>query len=81
MTHVHGANKMTNAAMTAAQKAGSVIQHPMNHQAGKAVAAGIAANAGKTTIKAFLSHPATLIGIGFAVGYLTYRFLSSQERE
>lgn len=81
MTHVHGANKMTTATMTAVKKASSAMQHPMNHQTGKAVAAGIAANAGKTTIKAILSHPATLIGIGFAVGYLTYRFLSSPESE
>lgn len=81
MTHVHGANKMTTAAMTAAQNAGAAMHHPMNHQAGKALAAGIAANAGKTTIKAILTHPVTLIGIGFAVGYLTYRFLSSSERE
>ncbi|GAB4254814.1 MAG: hypothetical protein Kow0065_02300 [Methylomicrobium sp.] len=81
MAHVHGAKKMTNAVKTVAEQASMPMQHSMNHQAGKALTAGLAASAGKSTVKAILTHPVTLIGIGFALGYLTYRFLTQPEEE
>ncbi len=65
MHPAHSAHKKTAAVMMAIEKKGSAINHSKNHQADK------------TTLKTIVSHPTTLIGIGFALGYLTYRFLSS----
>lgn len=81
MAHVHGAHKKTAAIMTAIEKTGSAIKHSKNHQAGKTLAAGLAAGACKATLKTIASHPATLLGIGFAFGFLTYWLLSSPENE
>ena len=43
----------------------------MSHSAMKYAAT---AAAGKSTLKKILSHPITLVGFGFALGYLVYKY-------
>jgi len=35
---------------------------------------GVAIVTGKHTLKKVLTHPVTLVGFGFALGYLVYKF-------
>jgi hypothetical protein len=51
----------------------------MNPGMGKGVAYGLAASAGagKRVLKKVLTHPVTLIGLGFLVGYLAHKYRKS----
>lgn len=82
MAHVHGVKKtVSDTAKTMAVKMAASTPHPAQPRTTKAIATGIAAGAGKSTLKAVLTHPATLIGIGFALGYLTYRSLATHDED
>lgn len=58
------------------------MKHGMQHAmksgmmegASHGVAASAGAVAGKGALKKFLTHPATLIGVGVVVGYLVYKY-------
>ncbi len=65
-----GAAKMMESAMSGMGQMGE----GMTHAAMGGAAAGVAATAGKNTLKKILTHPITLIGIGFALGYLAYKY-------
>lgn len=74
MAHVHGAKavadagaKMMDAAMG---KMGETMVHPMV----TGVVAGAVATAKQSTLKKILTHPITLIGLGFALGYTAYKY-------
>ncbi|MDO8940248.1 MAG: hypothetical protein Q7U98_13935 [Methylicorpusculum sp.] len=82
MAHVHGAKitqgtaeaaKMMSSSMADMGKMGMAAKQPMAHGVSKTIAAGTAA-AGKSTLKKVLTHPVTLIGLGFALGYLVYKY-------
>lgn len=84
MAHIHGAKatkaiteatsasaaKMMESAMEGMGKMGEA----MTHSGMGLTAAGVTATAGKSTIKKILTHPITLIGFGFALGYLVYKY-------
>lgn len=84
MAHVHGAK--TAKAVTEAAGAGASkmmesamagmgqMGEGMMHSAMVGATAGVAATAGKSSLKKILTHPVTLIGIGFALGYLAYKY-------
>jgi len=85
MAHVHGtkavadaATKTMDSAMAGMSKMGESMMKPMAHNmmtgAGKGAMAGMAATAGKSTLKKVLTHPVTLIGFGFVLGYLAYKY-------
>ncbi|MCD2450600.1 hypothetical protein GO003_009380 [Methylicorpusculum oleiharenae] len=84
MAHVQGAKiatgtadaakKMSSSMMADMGKMGLSVKQPMAHGVSKSIAAGTAAAAGKSTLKKVLTHPVTLIGIGFALGYLVYKY-------
>jgi hypothetical protein len=80
-----GAAKMMGAAMAGMSKMGEAMTHSemagmgkigetMSHSGMGLTAAGVTATAGKSTLKKILTHPVTLIGFGFALGYLTYKY-------
>ena len=82
MAHVHGVKtaqavteasgagtaKMMASAMSDMGKMGEGMTHSGMEYA------GAAATAGKSTLKKILTHPITLIGFGFALGYLVYKY-------
>jgi CheY-specific phosphatase CheX len=84
MAHVHGAKIATGTAETAKKMSSSMmegmgqmglaVKQPMAHGVSKSIAAGSAAAAGKSTLKKVLTHPVTLIGLGFVLGYLVYKY-------
>ena len=88
MAHVHGAKaatgaaKMIDSAMEGMEKMGGGMMQPMgggmmhsmNPGASECIVAGVAATAGKSTLKKVLTHPVTLIGFGFVLGYLAYKY-------
>jgi len=74
MAHVHGAKaavetgaKMMDAAMG---KIGESMTHPMVTGA----VAGAVATAKTSALKKILTHPLTLLGAGFALGYIAYKY-------
>lgn len=74
MAHVHGAKaavetgaKMMDAAMS---KMGETMSHPIMTGA----VAGAVATAKQSTLKKILTHPLTLLGAGFALGYMAYKY-------
>lgn len=83
MAQLHGANTATAATQAVGNGVAKVMNGAMTnmskmseatHAAMKSAATGVVASAGKRTLKKVLSHPITLIGIGFALGYLAYKF-------
>lgn len=83
MAHVHGpkiatgtaeAAKKMSSSMADMGKMGLAIKQPMAHGVSHSIAAGTAAAAGKSTLKKVLTHPVTLIGLGFVLGYLVYKY-------
>ena len=62
---------MTHSTMAGMGKMNEAMMHSMM---GGAATAGVAATAGKSTLKKILTHPVTLIGFGFALGYLAYKY-------
>lgn len=90
MAHVHGANaakaaagakKIMDSAMSGMSKMGEGMAHSGMGKMGETVvhsamggAAGLAATAKTSTVKKILTHPVTLIGIGFALGYLAFKY-------
>lgn len=83
MAHVHGAKiaqgtakaaKMMSSSMADMGKMGMAAKQPMAHGISKTIATGTAAAAGKSTLKKVLTHPVTLIGLGFALGYWVYKY-------
>ena len=91
MAHVHGAKAATGAAkvmdsaMEGIEKMGGGMMQSMNPGASECIVAGVAATAGKSTLKKVLTHPVTLIGFGFVLGYLAYKYrkeiLSTHEED
>lgn len=57
---------MMHSGMAGMGKMGEAMTHSMMGTA--------AAAAGKSTLKKVLTHPITLIGVGFALGYLAYKY-------
>jgi hypothetical protein len=68
------AKKMSSSMMADMGKMGLAIKQPMAHGVSKSVAAGTAAAAGKSTLNKVLTHPVTLIGFGFVLCYLVYKY-------
>jgi uncharacterized membrane protein YebE (DUF533 family) len=84
------ATKTMDSAMAGMGKMGESMMQPMTHtmthsmsqpmahsmmkNAGKGAVAGVAATAGKSTLTKVLTHPVTLIGFGFVLGYLAYKY-------
>ncbi|WP_031433009.1 hypothetical protein [Methylomarinum vadi] len=52
------------------------MQHAMKSGMMEGASHGVAASAGagKSMLKKFVTHPATLIGLGVVVGYLVYKY-------
>lgn len=77
-----GAKKIMGAAMSGMSKMGEGMVHSGMEKMGETIAhtamggaaAGLAATAKTSAFKKILTHPATLIGIGFALGYLTFKY-------
>ena len=81
-TGAAGAAKMMDSAMAGMEKMGGAMMQPMHEGmmhamkpgASEGIAAGVAVTAGNSTLKKILTHPVTLIGFGFALGYLAYKY-------
>lgn len=74
MAHVHAAKAVaeTGAKMMgmAMDKMGEAITQPMVTGA----VAGAVATARTSTVKKILTHPLALLGLGFALGYVAYKY-------
>lgn len=76
------AKKIMDSAMSGMSKMGEGMAHSgmgkmgetVVHSAMGGAAAGLATTAKTSTVKKILTHPVTLIGIGFALGYLAFKY-------
>lgn len=85
MAHVHGAKAVADAGVkiigSAVEKMGETMARPVVSGA----VAGAVATARTSTVKKIITHPLALLGVGFALGYVAYKYrqalLQSQETD
>ncbi|WAR45633.1 hypothetical protein [Methylomonas rapida] len=74
MAHVHGAKAVADAGAKMMDAAMGKMGETMAHPIMTGVVAGAVATTKKSTLKKILTHPITLIGLGFALGYTAYKY-------
>ncbi|WKJ92157.1 hypothetical protein QZJ86_08450 [Methylomonas montana] len=74
MAHVHGAKAVADAGAKMMDTAMSKMSETMTHPMMTGAVAGAVATAKTSALKKILTHPITLLGAGFALGYFAYKY-------